>query len=107
MLEFLEAICEAEGITVIDFDFNGKMNGMATMIEGHKAIAIESTLKGWARLEVLAHELGHHVLCHVGANEGMFSRERRENEAQAFSAAFTAMSLFARYKQELNVSTGA
>ena len=102
MTTFLESICKAEGIHLDPAPWiNGVsgINGAAMSVDGNRIIAYKSTLTGWEKVSVLAHELGHHILGHLGEHAPPV--KQADLEAQCFAAAFTAVALFMKHVQHL------
>ena len=106
VFSFLEAICDAEGIILFDAT-SDKFPGVALKTNDGRGIALSPALKGWMKIAVTAHEIGHHVLGHlddgalslgkIGDAEAQELRAHREQEACVFAAAFTAVALFSYY----------
>jgi len=109
MLELMKKICKAEDIMLRGGLDIGEIRGIAFKdpTNGFRAIGYNSNLTGIELLSVIAHEIGHHVLGHFEGDElNMDSRvnknnsrtvEKKEREAEIFSATFTALVMFVKY----------
>ena len=114
IMDFLQAICDAEGINLHSYPFKHK-DGVAIRDGDWRFIGYKDTLEGWPLVSLIAHELGHHLLGHLddgklalgkdGQNyyQNRVMREKREHEARTFAAAFTAMAVYDYYKGAVSV----
>ena len=96
----LREICKSEEITLHSHDGAGTIQGFAVNAQGDKGIYYNPEIKGWARIAVIAHEIGHHVLGHLDEKHSR-PLEYIEQEARIFAAAFTAIALYNRHTCEM------